>query len=196
MGKAPQNLVSGIMRMSESATFTDTEVVGILLKDGEEPTAIKVLSVLTSRVKQTVAFFKEITDENGLVSVKLVNESGMKVFESENAAALESAVKGFKVLGEGLKNYKIKSDGTLAFKLPLMPLWAWMLTLVGAVGAAVGTVFGVKTIKKKKSVLDGNGTDGVDSVKDNVTEDIEKESVAEDNGKNSVGEDQDSGGAV
>lgn len=151
MGKAPQNLVCGIMRMGETATFTDTEVIGLLVKDGQTLPVINVLSALSSRVKQTVAFFTEFTDENGALSVKLVNDSGMKAFNSENGAALESAVKGFKVLGEGLKNYKISSDGELVFKAPIMPIWAWILTLIGIAGAAYGVIYAVKAVKRNKT---------------------------------------------
>ena len=149
LGSAPQNLVSGIMRIGDSATFTDTEVIGILLKDGTENTVISVTGKLTSRVKQTVAFYKTVTDKNGADTVKLANGGGMRVFASENAEALLSAVKGFKVQGEGLKNYKISSDGALAFKLPLMPLWGWILTVIALIGATVGVIFAVKYFKNK-----------------------------------------------
>ena len=112
------------MRISASATFTSTEVLGILLGSGNDTTVISVEEKLTSLVKQTVAVYKTETDKNGATVVKLANASGIQIFKSENGEALLSAVKGFNVQGEGLKNYKISSDGRLAFKLPLMPLWA------------------------------------------------------------------------
>ncbi len=152
IGSTPQNLVSGVMKMSGTATFTDTEVLGILIKNGAEPTVISVDGKLTSRVKQSVAFFEYVTDKNGVSVLKLATEGGLKVFSAENPENLESAVKGFKVYGEGLKNFKIKSDGTLAFKLPLMPLWGWILTLIGLAGAVVGVIIAVKKLRIKKAL--------------------------------------------
>lgn len=156
IGSVPQNLIYGVIKISGSATFTDTEVLGISVKNNETPTVITVEGKLLSRVKQTVGFFEEYTDENGVSHVKLVNKSGMQVFKGD-AEGLESAANGFKVLGEGLKSFKIRSDGTLAFKMPLMPLWGWILSLIGVAGAAVGTVFLIKKIKKNKK---GKGEDG------------------------------------
>ena len=163
IGSVPQNLVSGIMKMSGAATFTDTEVLGILIKSGAEPTVISVDGKLTSRVKQSVAFFEYVTDKNGVSVLKLATESGLKVFSAENPEILESAVKGFKVYGEGLKNFKIKSDGVLAFRFPLMPLWGWILTLIGLTGAAVGVTATVKKLRIKNALkaekLDSDASD-------------------------------------
>lgn len=150
VGSTPQNLVSGVMKMSAAATFTDTEVLGILIKGDGEPTVISVDGKLTSRVMQSVAFFRYVTDKNGVSVLKLANESGLNVFSAENPENLESAVKGFKVYGEGLKNFKIKSDGALVFRFPVMPLWGWILTLIGIAGITLGTVFAVKRLKAKK----------------------------------------------
>ncbi len=148
IGAVPQNLVSGLMQMSGSATFTNTEVIGILITDGSEPTVINIEEKLTSRVIQTVAFFEKENDENGnLISLNLANKSGLRVF-SGDTESLESAIERFKVQGHGLKNFKLSPDGTLSFKMPLMPLWGWLLTLVGIAGISVGSVFAVKKLKK------------------------------------------------
>lgn len=180
LGNAPQNLVCGVMKMSGAATFTNTEVLGILLKKDTEPTVINVSAELSSRVKQTVAFFTEETDESGAVSVRLANESGMKVFSAENTDVLSSAVKGFKVYGEGLKNHKIKADGTLAFKMPLIPLWGWILSLVGAVGVTVGVILAVKKIKKGNASLSkSEKADGTVVAVDDETENKDFEDKTE-----------------
>ncbi len=147
IGSTPQNLVSGIMKMSGSATFTNTEVLGILLKNDASHTIISVDGKLTSRVKQTVSFFEYVTDKNGATVLRLASKSGLQVFSGESAENLESAVNGFKVYGEGLKNFKIKPNGALAFKLPLMPLYGWILTLIGLVGVAFCVIFAIKKIK-------------------------------------------------
>ena len=186
IGSAPQNLVSGIMRISASATFTSTEVLGILLGSGNDTTVISVEEKLTSLVKQTVAVYKTETDKNGATVVKLANASGIQIFKSENSDALLSAVKGFKVQGEGLKNYKISSDGRLAFKLPLMPLWGWILTLLVLSVAAFGTFFAVKRIKSGKQ----NAAETPDGEEKESAYSAAVEDNTEETARNGVGEDR------
>ncbi len=172
IGRVPQNLVSGIMKMSGAATFTDTEVLGILLKNGKSPTVISIDGKITSRVKQTLAFFEYKTDKKGATVLKLATKSGLTVFSGENAENLESAINSFKVYGEGLKSYKINPDGTLAFKLPLMPLWAWFLTLIGLTGVAIGTAFAVKELKHRRSLKNGNGDEGAECAAEEKAETV------------------------
>lgn len=152
-GSEPQNLISGVMKMSGSATFTSGEVLGLLIGDDGSYTVISIDGELTSSVQQSVAFFKAEVDVNGdITSVKLANKNGNTVFSSEDQKYLESAVERFDVYVSGIKKNKLKADGTLGFKMPLMPIWGWMLSLLGAGGAAFGAVLLVKRLKKRKAV--------------------------------------------
>lgn len=163
VGDEPQNLVSGIMKMSGAATFTSSEVLGILVGEDGSYTVIGIDGELTSRVKQSVAFFKaEIGASGESTSLKLANKSGYTVFSSENSENLKSAVERFDVYVTGIKKSKLKADGTLGFKMPLMPLWGWALTLLAVLGAAFGTVALIKKLKKR-SVCDGQSEESAEA---------------------------------
>ena len=191
IGSVPQNLASGIIRMSDLATFTDTEVIGLLVKKGEEPPVISIEGKLTSRVKQTVAFFELVTNESGVGTARLVSKSGMKVFSSENAEDLQSAVEGFKAYGEGLKSFKIKPDGRLSFKMPIMPIWGWLLTLLGVVGAVFGVLILVKKLKKNGATGgEEKASESDNDVTEWNTEDTSHGSVKEDSSSKETREEE------
>ncbi len=144
-GGTPEVIVKGETVMNGSAVVSNKNVIGLCIytdQSGNEVVpVIKLTGELTNKAEQRVAFYRE-TDSG----YKLANAAGMAVFQGDDAF-IASAVKVFKVEGSFFRSYGIEADGSLFYKFPLMPVWAWLLTLLG-VGAAT-TAF-VLLVKKRR----------------------------------------------
>ena len=136
-GDSPEVMIKGEFIMSENAVVTNKDVIGLCGSEGAYP-VIKLESVLTNKAIQKVAFY---TESNG--KYVLANKAGMTVLSGEQEFVSKSA-KLFDVSGSVLKNYSVTQTGNLQFRFPLMPLWAWILSIIAVSGLAAATVLFIR----------------------------------------------------
>lgn len=148
-GGIPEVIFKGETAMSGSAVVSNKNVIGLCIyKNAEGKEIIPVIKLkgeLTNKAIQKAAFYRE-NSENGIYSYDPANSAGMKLFEGE-AAFIASAVKVFDIEGSFFKSYDVGKDGCLYYKFPLMPVWAWILTLTGLCAASFAVIW---IIKKKR----------------------------------------------
>lgn len=151
-GGAPEVIFKGETAMSGSAVVSNKNIIGLCIykdADGKEIVpVIRLKGELTNKAIQKAAFYCE-SIENGVYSYSPANSAGRKLFDGE-AAFIASAVKVFDIEGSFFKSYDVGADGTLYYKFPLMPIWAWILTIVGVGAAAAAAVIIIKKKRVKK----------------------------------------------
>ena len=145
----PQLLNRGSLTFGGSFVI-DGDIVGNCIHVDESgasviPT-IFVESKLTTAFPIKVARFVE-SKQGDSVTYSLSNEKNASLYYGKNEN-VESAAAVSEVYHSGFGGYKVAPDGTLKFLFPVMPLWAWLLSVLGAAAVAVSAVIFVRKRKK------------------------------------------------
>lgn len=147
---APQ--VANLGKMTMKGSFViEEDVVGLFpikSEDGStEYTSIEVTDKITTNVKINIAFYKAIEENGEITEVRYANKSGYFAYTGLKRYT-EIAAPRSQIAHSGFGGYTINENGALEFEFPLMPLGAWIGTVLGAAAVSVGIIF---FIKKKKT---------------------------------------------
>lgn len=153
---APQIVNLGKMSMRGSFVIEE-DVIGLFpVKDADgntKYTCVEVTDKITTNVKINIAFYKAIDENTDVTEVRYANKSGYFAYTGLKRY-VEVAAPRSQIVHSGFGGYSINENGALEFNFPLMPLGAWIGTVLGVAALSVGVVFFVKKKAMSQQMVD------------------------------------------